>query len=444
MARAGVKAVLGINFDSAHRRSRGVPAVILALLMRASYTVIQVVTNVVLARALGPEEFGVYGMVYGAVGLSAALLPAGFPPALIRAVPQAVIENNFAPPRYLIRRGELSILIFSSVLAILALVAGQLGLMGQEYHILAATALVAVPMIAMTSIKEAALIGLGHVIIGQLSELLVRPLIYLALVLVLLSGPVPLTPTSAIMSLAVASAAGLASARLALSNRSKHLTGPTGAQPHIDLPAGILPMCAIGWTDAAYFALPPIILGIRSSDGEAGLFRAAMLFPVAFILIAKTLNNAHGPAFARLAVQGSRPQFASLYRRGILLGTAVAAPVLLSIVVFTPGLVRLLLGGQYEPAIGTVRILSFGYFVSACLGGLGAAAIALRREKQMAALLIPLFAAFTVAAAVVSPSHGAVGVAFALAASTCLGKFFLLFLCRGWLGAKDLDPGGAT
>lgn len=165
------------------------------------------VSSLALAALLGAEEFGRYA--FGLAWATVLLLPAalGQDRLLLREVAAAREARDWP--------GVHRVLAWST--RVLARVAGPMLFLGAglawltqpgtTLH-LAGLAVIAVPFIVFTRAMEAVLRGLGHLVLGQLGESVLRPLAVLAGVAVLLGLGRPPSGRDALMVLSAA--AGLA------------------------------------------------------------------------------------------------------------------------------------------------------------------------------------------------------------------------------------------
>lgn len=101
-----------------------------------------------------------------------------------------------------------------------------------------------------------------------------------------------------------------------------------------------------------------LVLTLLTSPGPVGLFSAALKIVQMIDMIPFTLSIPLFPPFARLARESQERLFAML-TRSLRLFMIVAAPVLVWVLALAPRLVDLMFGAAYADAVPTLRALAF-------------------------------------------------------------------------------------
>lgn len=113
-----------------------------------------------------------------------------------------------------------------------------------------------------------------------------------------------------------------------------------------------------------------MVAGWLLSSDELGLFRSAerMAFLISFILL--VINAIFPPRFAKLFYQGDYLGLAILARKGALLGSLLASPLLLVCLLF-PSWVLGLMGPEFSQASLLLQILAGAQLVNVATGSVG-------------------------------------------------------------------------
>jgi O-antigen/teichoic acid export membrane protein len=135
-----------------------------------------------LTRLLGPDGFGAYASAYAWAVVLSVLAVLGLTPLVIRYVASYSSNGNWGLLRGLLRRTNQSVAIASAAIAASAALAGFL-LYRQRPELLHPfwIGLPLVPLIALTSVRQAAMQGLGRVVLGRVPETLALPILLIAL-----------------------------------------------------------------------------------------------------------------------------------------------------------------------------------------------------------------------------------------------------------------------
>src|SRR5688572_30631473 len=151
--------------------------------MKAAATGLGFAVAVVLARALGPEGYGVYSYVYALVLLMAIPAEFGLATLVVRETAKAGALGQWGT----VRGVWLWASSAAGILAVVfAAVGGSLAWLFADRFSTAQLAtfgwgLALVPLMALGNLRGAALRGLGRVVTGQLPEGVLRPMFLLAM-----------------------------------------------------------------------------------------------------------------------------------------------------------------------------------------------------------------------------------------------------------------------
>jgi di/tricarboxylate transporter len=173
-----------------------------SILLRVLVFALSLLMTVVLARALGAKGYGVYAYAMAIVTLLAIPAQVGLPTIIVRETARAEANDRWGLIRGLWGWSGKLVLALSAVLVVIAFFVAWLGreshdsLQLQTFY----AALPLIPLMALGSVRGAALRGLRHVIKGQLPESVLRPSFLIVMILfvyVLLAESV--TPKEAMM-----------------------------------------------------------------------------------------------------------------------------------------------------------------------------------------------------------------------------------------------------
>jgi len=143
------------------------------------------VISLLLARLLGAKGYGIYAYVMVWVNLLAVPSALGLDRLLVREVAVCQTQSAWGLMKGLLRRANQTVLVVSLGLALLAaLIAWNLvGSSNSQMLFSFWTALIMLPLVSLSSVRQAALRGLNRVVIGQLPEMFLQPMVFISLII---------------------------------------------------------------------------------------------------------------------------------------------------------------------------------------------------------------------------------------------------------------------
>ena len=332
-------------------------------------------TTVLLARLLGPSDYGMYAFVYATVSLLSVPAKFGLPTLVVRETARGMLNQDYASVQGVWQwTGRVTTLI-SAALVVLTL-AGiwffKEPLTSQRL-LTFLWALALVPLIALGDLRGAALSGLHRVIAGQLPEFLLRPGIFT----LLLVGSALLGNDS--LSAPKAMALYVFSTALAFGIGAWLLWRATPLSVRRALPnfnsrtwlLSALPLALIGGMQFINQQASILLQGFFLPDTAIGIYRIASQVAVLASFGLMTINLVLTPRFATLYAQGNMTKLQSLV-------TTSARAILIFNLALTVGFIvwgRLFLvfafGSPYEAAYIPLIILLIGQLINSGAGSVG-------------------------------------------------------------------------
>jgi O-antigen/teichoic acid export membrane protein len=265
--------------------------------------------GVQLARGLGVEGYGIYGLAMSIIALLTVPIEIGLPQLLTREVAVAELTGNRGRLRGILRWANRTAIFTTITIVILvaaSLAATQEDLASPLSMTLLAGLLMA-PLVAFSNLRAATLRGFHHIVKGQLPDTLVRPASFSILLFIVSLLSIPLSPAFAMglgaVSAAVALVVGATMLRSALPSEIRVAAAETQSR---DWWASTLPMALSEGMRVLQGHLVILLLGFMATASMVGVFRAAssvyLLIAVPFTL----LNIVGAPIIARLHAQGDR------------------------------------------------------------------------------------------------------------------------------------------
>ena len=350
-------------------------AAIGSLTLYGASNLLALVTAVWLGNLLGAEGYGIYS--YGIAWANVLVAPAAL--GLDRFVVRGVATYQAADDRPalagLIRFATRAVLLASLTVAGAAVAIGALAL-GPDVRttFLVSTALV--PLFALTLVRQAAMQGLRHVVLGQTPEFLLRPILLLLGIGACVAigggadGPVGImvaTLAASLFSFVVGTV--ILARRLPPNLRRVRARIQTSRWLR-----AALPMMLIGgiWLLNPYVS--SVILGSLSGGRDVGLFTVAARGAALVLLPLWAVNAALSPRIAAIAApegsRGAEPDAEALQEltsRGSRLALAAALPLAAILVLLRDPLVAVF-GDDFSGAALPLCLLVAGQLVNVATG----------------------------------------------------------------------------
>lgn len=263
--------------------------------------------GVQLARGLGVEGYGIYGLAMSIIALLTVPTEFGLPQLLTREVAAAQVDKDWERLGGILRWSSNTVLKISVAITITVAV----GLVAMGRHLSSPLAmtllagLIMVPLVALGNLRGAALLGLQHIVKGQLPDTLIRPASYSLLLFLVPLLAIPLYPALAMGLGAVSAVFSLAMAAIMLRRNLPHETrlAPPRIQSHAWW-ASALPMALTEGMRVLQGHLAILLLGLMATVAMVGIFRVASSAALLVAVPVALLNVVGAPIIARLHTQG--------------------------------------------------------------------------------------------------------------------------------------------
>lgn len=323
-----------------------------------------------LARGLGVEGYGTYGLAMSIIALLSVLTEFGLPQLLTREVAAAQVAKEWGRIRGVLEWSGRTVLfislgIFCSTIIWLIASGKQLS---EPLPMALIAGLLLVPFVAQGKLRCAALRGLQHIVKSQLPETLLRPASF-SLLLFLAPFMTPLSP-------AIAMGLGVTAAAISLISSASMLRG---VLPKEVRDAKVFSASRDWWSSALPMALTEgmrvfqahlaiLLLGLFSSVVTVGLFRVASSVAVliAFPLTLFTIVSA--PVIARLHAQQDHKRLQRLLN-WLALGMTGSTMLLTLPFLFAGGpLLSMMFGKEFAASNPVLLVLCLSAVLSGFFG----------------------------------------------------------------------------
>lgn len=397
---------------------------IFALLFRLLSAAILFGLAVLLARTLGPEQFGVYSFIFALMQVSVTIGRGGLPNILVRDVAVSRAKGDIGLARSYLRLGWMVAAPMALLMAILYGVVLLLQLTGDMPvpHGAAVGGMVYIATMILVGMLEAGLRGSGRILLGQFAELLIRPSIQFVIVAFAVLGLTHQAP-DAHLALGAAVTSGLCALCFTLVAyfRATNILDPVPASDK--KPAflrGLLTMSGTLWIAAINSQLNLILLGFFGVEADVGTFQIAAQLTTLMTLGLLAANASMAPEMSRLMVSTAEEDMQRLQKlssRSCEMSLAFGLPLGVIYLLFGNTLIPLIFSTPFSGAYWPTAILALGQLLNIGLGSVATLLYSNHQEGVVFHAVIVAMIANVLLCLLLIPAYGAIGSALASAVS---------------------------
>lgn len=395
--------------------------------------------GVQLARSLGVDGYGVYGLAMSMVSLASVPIEFGLPFLVTRETSIAFASRRLADVDCLVRWASRFIATGIAALFVLAGAYYFIASADTQKDVLFITLVSGFALLipqALSGIRAAALRSMDRMFAGQVPELLIKPGIA-ALVLYLVGQyvPVKLTATLAMWVNVVAALVMLSVTATAfrLTVQVTQVRRPS-TQMKLGWLRSAVPMAVTEALRVSHGHAAVIMLGLLGTTNAVGLFRVADSTALICAVPISLMNIVCAPLIARYFAEKASADLQRVLKLATLVMLVGVAA--LSVPIFTHGEVLLgrVFGSGFAQSLLALQVLCVGHVVSAAIGLSSTLLNMTGHERRVTWSLVVALLGQAVAGVALIPTFGIVGAAFANVFGLVLWNAKLWFDARRMLG----------
>ena len=383
-------------------------------------------TTVLLARALGTVEYGVYNYVMTWVELLLIMGQLGLPRIITRNISIYQASKEWSLLKGTLRYASLASGGTSLILVVIAGVIvwiinrPEAGGVEQSGVLLAFwIGLLLIPGRSIGTINEATLQGLHHIVYSQIPNNVVRPLLFVGFVGVLYLLFPAQTSAPLVIALHVA-ATGLTLLYSIYTVRKMFPALARQAAPIYRIPEwsySALPLLLSSGLRVLNARFSILVMGSTVGAEAISFFSVATLFATLISLPLVAANTAVAPSIANLYAGNDLKRLQAVLLRSVRITFWVAVAIAVMIILFHGPLLAIY-GKEYKQAGGTLMILSIAQLVSVGCGSVGFLLTMTGHEWDTLRILAGSLVINVILNVLLIPTWGIEGAAIANASST--------------------------
>ena len=405
--------------------------------MRIISTGLTFLTSLILARLLGVRGYSTYALALEWLNFLTVPTALGMDRFMVREIAVFRARGEWNKLHGFLRWGNTAVLIASLLVAGIGAVVVTFTLENPNLRLSFYLMLAALPLMSLTTLRQAAMRGFDHIVSGQWPELILRPLLIIGLSV----GAWRLLPTfslrfSAPWAVAALSAATLIAFTVGAVLLGRVLRTAPKAKPVIEWRNWLvtaLPFLLISAMYVVNSRTSLLMLGALGEETDAGLYQVASRGAEFIGMVLLAVNTAFSPTLARLYAQNQQRQLEHAVARSTRLITLVSLPIALAFIVFGQYFLALF-GPEFAPARSALITLSIGQLINAATGTV-ATLLNMTGHERDTALVVGLSAVMNVVLnLLLIPRLGLEGAALATALGTLCWNVLLSYFVYKRLG----------
>jgi O-antigen/teichoic acid export membrane protein len=407
------------------------------LLLQVGGLGLMFLAHVLLGRAAGPANYGMFAFTIALVNLALVAGKAGQDSVVLRYAPIYAGSGQSANLRALVRWST-AYALAGSLLVIGPIFAWwMLSPVDAQLSAALAWGMVALPLLAMGAVRSNALMGLGRVVAAQAPELAIRPLVLIGFAAAALLGGRALSGPAAVAAYAAAAAIAflLGAWLLGVTLRNVPSRSQVREAPSTWFKFGAWMILVTG----AYQAFGQIdlaMVGLLLSKQEAGIYAAASRLSVLVQYGLIALQIVVAPKIAVAHANGRVQDVQKLVTHLAVLASAFAVAASLVLIALA-GPILGLFGDGFAGGTTVLRILVLAHVANAVTGATGTLLTMCGHQREVAVVVtLALLAALGLHFLVI-PRHGLAGAAWVTVAATATTHLALAAIAWRKLGMRS-------
>lgn len=406
----------------------------LSFSIKAFSAVLSLILSIVLARMLGAEGFGIYAFSLSMAAVLGLPVQVGLPTLLLRETAKYELTANWGKLSGIFRFANKIVLILSAIV-----LAGLVIFVKSEYvndadmtdkqkTIFLAALLV--PIIGLSRLRESVLQGAGYVLVAQIPDRIVLPMLLLS-GLVVANYVAGVTPVSA-MTLNVFGALVVLLANHFLAKK-KILNKITGVGREYEVNKwlkSVMPLSILAGINLINSQIDIIMLGFIGEPVDVANYKVAFSFGALVIFAMSAIEAVLAPTVVRLYGQGHMGSLQKVLTRNSQYALIAAVPVAGFFVFFGGWLIGGLYGSEYQNAYMVLVVLCVAQIINAGVGSVHAVLNLTGHEKDT--LKVAALAAIinVILNFMLIPTYGALGSGVATGVAIVFINLTLLITLR--------------
>jgi O-antigen/teichoic acid export membrane protein len=367
---SGLISQLGLFSSNNFLRAELIRGAIGTIGIKIANVLFNMTAAVLLARALSPNGYGMYTYALSITSLLAIPVQLGMPTLLVRQIAKYQHMAQWGLLRGILLRANQIVFFLSTVVIIaIALIIGVLN--GRVDAVQSNTifwAILLIPLMGFSNLREAALQGLRRVVLGQIPDAIIAPVAFVVLLLIALEFGRLTPPHAMVLYLLSISSALICGAYFLLRQIPEEVAVARSEFDSRSWWSSLIPLSFLGGLHVIHSQTDIFMLGLLATKEAVGLYRVAYSGAALVLFFMTAIGAVVAPNIARLHSEGDIERLQRMVVLGARASIFAAIPIALVLIVFGSNIIELVYGKSYVDAHSALGILCLGQLVNALTG----------------------------------------------------------------------------
>lgn len=371
--------------------------------------------TVVLTRVLGVEGFGIYSFAYSFALILSVPVQAGLPTLITRETARYHQALRLNAINAILKWSAVVVLVLSVSVTLLAV--PFILFLFDSYTYAALVSLVLIPVIGLLTIRSAVLKGLGRVLVGQVPDLIFRPLLLIIFVLLAFQFQVVSPELSLLLhGLAAFFAFLIGAIVLVRVAPAEVLRGVPDYADKSEWTRSVYSISIVSGVQVLNANAGVLVLGAFGAPDEVGVFKVAYTCALLLMFGRTAVLAVVQPYIARYFYGNQLEKLRLVVASVSAFSFSVMVPALLAVYYWGDSIVSAIFGSEYIGATVLILILSVGQMVNSYFASVGSMLMMSGNERRVVVALVSTTVLFIPILILTARTHGAVGVAAVISA----------------------------
>lgn len=386
------------------------------------------ISGIIYARFLGPEQYGLYGYVMSIIALLSLPVIAGMPELIVREVANFSLDKKWNYLAGVINWSRIYILVMSFIVLFISIIMIDIEFFKVKINELLLFALLLIPLIGLLTQQGAILNGLGKPILSLVPGKILGPAITIGLVSVFILNKIEITGDVLIKTSVISSffAWVLSASYLKKIEKQKFQIKKNSyliKQWHVSL----VPFTLMAIVSTLNTELASVFLGWLDNTESVAFLKVAMQGMILIALGLNSINMIIMPQIAQLYKQGDLMQTQKLLSKSVRLSCVFSLPIIVILIIFGEFAIEVIFGTEYVPAYPLLVVLCIGQIVNVLMGSVGLVLNMTNNESSsLRSLIIALLISITLLLILI-PKYSALGSAISVSISLIVWNILMSF-----------------
>ncbi|MFA0506621.1 flippase [Vibrio sp. 10N.222.54.B12] len=388
-----------------------------------------VVTAILFARILGPEEYGRYAFIISIITVSALPAMAGLPQLIVREVARYRSNYEIGLLFGIKRWSTIYVLVLSLISISILVFLIYIGFWNASVTSLLFAGLLLIPLKGLLPQQGAILNGFQRPELAQLPTLIISPLLTLISIFVLYVSMVEMNAKVLLLTQLFCTfcTVVLIFILINLVFKESHVDRKKREYRLSSWQKSLLPFTVLAVVGTLNNELATLVLGFLGNDEAIGYFKVAVQGVTLLAIGLQAVNTVSGPRIAAMYNQGEIEKTQELLKQSVRLSVISSVPFAILLIFLGEPLIRVLFGEAYVPAASLLSILCCGQIVNVSMGSVALVLNMTGNEKKtLRAQLVTLCLTVSLLVYLI-PLYHATGAAIAVSVSLVCWNVIMAF-----------------